>query len=143
MGIRVVGRLMGGVSALVLTTGCGTSTTVPTYAEISPYAMQALTSGRLAVHDDCLILIDSTGASGIAWPEGVVWNELARTIELEGSQASVGDEVVLAGGEAQWPAETDAAAWVVPPTAGCLTTDRYWKVSDLVEVSTSQDDGAS
>ena len=66
--------------------------------------------------------------------------DVARCIELIAPTAT---EVVLAGGGAQWPAETDAAAWVVPPTAGCLTTDRYWKVSDLVEVSTSQDDGAS
>ena len=128
-------RLTTAFALLMSLAACSSGTTVPTYVVTTPYAMQAQVNGTLAIQDGCLVLVTPIDVTGLAWPEGAKWSDLARSIELGGVRASVGDDVVLGGGEAQWPDDPDPEDWVVVPTVECRATDRYLVVSALVEVS--------
>lgn len=131
------------VVALILLSGCAepppsigpspdASISVPMYPAGGQGSEQALHTGRLAVLDECLVIIDEAGdAYTVAWPSPFSqWDPLTRTITIRGVRARLGATVSLDGGEGQPNEET---AWVNPPAAACFENP-FWFAGNMVVV---------
>jgi hypothetical protein len=132
-----------GILAAVLLIGCAepppsigpslnASISVPMYRAGGQGSEQARHTGRLAVLDECLVIIDEAGeAYTIAWPSPFAhWDPLTRTIAIRGVRARLGATVSIGGGEGQ---PTEETAWVRPPAAACFENP-FWFAGDTMVV---------
>lgn len=121
------------LGSLVLVTGCE-SVNVPVRASSGGNDLLASAHGRLEIRGGCLTIVSDGEAWAIAWPHGTIWNPVTQSISFGGFQATVGDEVQLAGGERENSGAIDPEDWSSPPTDACMAFDKIWWVAQFMSL---------
>ncbi|HET7182669.1 MAG TPA: hypothetical protein VFI15_10590 [Candidatus Limnocylindrales bacterium] len=97
--------------------------------------LQANHQGWLVIREGCLLIGGLHDASIVIWPSpGTQWDPATGTVTLDGVSAKPGDEVVLAGGETDFPGPPGAYDWVSEPPQGCLGYPHAWLTWELTVV---------
>ncbi|HEX8644692.1 MAG TPA: hypothetical protein VF702_12350 [Allosphingosinicella sp.] len=89
---------------------------------------QASLTGRLALEDGCLYVVDSRGQRWVPAfrSPGTSWDAASRSVATRWGRFGVGEAVRLGGGELEYSA---AAPWVKRPPATCDLT-RLWLLAE-------------
>jgi hypothetical protein len=96
-------------------------------ARASDSTLDAGLSGELAIRQDCLVVVDTSGAAWVVvWPvPGTIWDADPQTLVYHDRTFRPGDDVTVRGGEYAVTPETDFD-WITRPSDGCFAQDGFW-----------------
>jgi hypothetical protein len=98
--------------------GALASLSVPTYPNEGRLSPQAAFWGQLVVDDGCLELHWNGAERFLVWPANLT-NVQGDVITIDGAELSVGDHVIISGGDSVAAPLTETDRWVTPPLARC------------------------